>query len=86
MQIGRNLKELRERARLTQRELADRAKVSLSIIFQIEQGARTDPRISTIAALADALGVDCRAFLEEPTAQPPQRRKPAPSTKRRPKG
>lgn len=51
------LKKLREAAKLSQKELAERAGVSVSIVFQSEQGQRIDPKMSTLVKLARALGV-----------------------------
>jgi transcriptional regulator with XRE-family HTH domain len=78
--FGGRLKKLREEAGLTQRELAERAEVSLSIVFQIEQGAKKDPRISTLVALAEALGVSVDELVgretEPPEPEPPKKRRP----------
>jgi transcriptional regulator with XRE-family HTH domain len=57
------LRELRNGAGWTQRELADRAGVSSGAICHWEQGIR-EPSITSLVALAQALGVDCQAFLE----------------------
>jgi transcriptional regulator with XRE-family HTH domain len=78
--FGERLKGLREEAGLTQRELAAKAEVSLSIVFQIEQGAKKDPRISTLVALAEALGVSMDELIgwepEPPEPEPPKKRRP----------
>ncbi len=50
------LKTLRQRAFLTQRELAQRAGLSEVTVNRLEQGKQT-ARISTIRKLAAALGV-----------------------------
>jgi transcriptional regulator with XRE-family HTH domain len=71
--FGARLKELRERAGLTQKELADRAGVSQRAVSHWEQGLR-EPSWSNVLALAGALGVDCRAFQEAPAAVPEPRR------------
>lgn len=60
------LKELRVGAGLTQEGLATRAKLSKAGIADLEQGRR-EPAWATVIALAEALGVTCQAFLEEPT-------------------
>src|SRR5947209_2365356 len=59
------LKELRERAGLTQKELAERAGLTKDGIAHLEQGRR-EPGWATVLALANALGVSCQAFAEEP--------------------
>jgi transcriptional regulator with XRE-family HTH domain len=55
--IALRLKELREIAGMSQQSLAVSAGVSVSLVSQIERGSRVDPRMSTITALATALGV-----------------------------
>jgi transcriptional regulator with XRE-family HTH domain len=57
--IARRVKELREKAGLTQQDLAIKSGLSVSNLSQIEQGKTPDPRMSTLLALASALGVDC---------------------------
>jgi len=55
--IGPQLRKLREQKQLTQQALAVAAGVSVSLVTQIEQGRTGDPRLSTLRALAGALGV-----------------------------
>jgi DNA-binding XRE family transcriptional regulator len=61
------LRELRERAGLTQKDLADRAGVSKATVADLEQG-RYAPSWPTVVALAEALRVECTAFLQQPQA------------------
>ena len=56
-------KNLREKAGLSQQELATKARLSGSQIAQIEQGKRSDMRVSTLLALAKALRVDAGVLL-----------------------
>jgi transcriptional regulator with XRE-family HTH domain len=71
------LKELREAAGLTQMQLADAAGLSQRAVSHWEQGLR-EPAWSNVVAMAEALGVDCRAFLKEPASTPaPKRGRPA---------
>jgi transcriptional regulator with XRE-family HTH domain len=72
--IKDKLKELRERAGLTQQELAFGSGLSTSIISQIEQGSTGNPRMSTVKALARALGVSADELIE--LDQPDEPRKP----------
>jgi transcriptional regulator with XRE-family HTH domain len=55
--IARRLKALRENAGMSQQCLAVSAGLSVSLVSQLERGSRADPRMSTITALATALGV-----------------------------
>jgi transcriptional regulator with XRE-family HTH domain len=71
--FGARLKELRERAGLTQKALADRAGLSQRAISHWEQGLRA-PSWSNVLALAAALEVDCLAFQEPPAEVPEPRR------------
>ena len=54
MSINKNLKELRLQRKLTQGELAERAKIELTQISRIERGA-SEPKLETIKKLAIAL-------------------------------
>ena len=60
--IGERLRRLRNGQRLTQRQLADRAGISLEAVWTIENG-RKHPRRSTALLLAQALGVDTATLL-----------------------
>lgn len=57
MPIAQRLKALREVAGMSQQSLAVSAGLSVSLVSQIERGSRADPRMSTLTALAVALGV-----------------------------
>jgi transcriptional regulator with XRE-family HTH domain len=77
------LKALREARGLTQKQLAERADLHLGAVFKLEQGKR-EPAWSTVLALAEALGVDCRAFAGEEPA-PEAKAGPGGEGKRAPK-
>lgn len=51
------LRALRERAGLTQEQLASKSGVQQTTISQLELGKVRDPQYSTVAALAFALGM-----------------------------
>lgn len=55
VQFGRNLKAARISAGLTQRELAARAGVALSLIIRIESGL-CDPDLRLVGSLAKCVG------------------------------
>jgi len=57
------LREARSRAGLTQRELAERARTSQSVVARIE-GGRTDPSLGTLARLVSACGFEVFTVLE----------------------
>ena len=63
--IAVRVKTLREEVGMSQQELATRAGLSMSLIAQIEQGKKADPKMSTLQALAKALSVDCTALMDE---------------------
>ncbi len=67
MPILSRLRELREDALLSQRDLAERAGVSQTTIVHAEQGR--DVRFVTVRKLAEALGVPA-----EELVKPPRRR------------
>ncbi len=60
-QVGALVRHHRERAGLTQTELADRANKSLETIGKVERGA-VAPSFDTLAELAEVLGVPVRDF------------------------
>lgn len=66
--LGRRLRQLRDARQLTQGELAELAHLDTSYISQIENGHR-DPSLTSLGALADALGMSLAEFLavDEPT-------------------
>jgi transcriptional regulator with XRE-family HTH domain len=68
--LGERIRQRRRDAGLSQQGLAVAAGLSISVIAQLEQGQRDDPRVSTLAAIARALGVrlDVLAGIE-PAAQ-----------------
>jgi transcriptional regulator with XRE-family HTH domain len=55
--LAGKVKALRESKGMTQQDLAHAADLSMSIISQIEQGKRPDPRVSTLRGIANALQV-----------------------------
>lgn len=63
--LARKVKQLREAAGLSQQALAVRAGLSVSVVSRLEQGAHEDPRLSTIRAIAEALGVGVDDLLVE---------------------
>ncbi len=77
--IALRVKELREKAALTQQDLAIKSGLSVSNLSQIEQGKTPDPRMSTLLALAGALGVDCDTLTGKADGRP---RKGSPEKKK----
>lgn len=63
--IAYRLQTLREAAKMSQQEVADKSELSLSLIAKMEQGRKADPRASTILALAGALGVRPGELIED---------------------
>jgi transcriptional regulator with XRE-family HTH domain len=55
--LGRRVSRLRQARRLTQDALARLAGLSPAVVAAVEQGARRDPRLSTVLRLAAALRV-----------------------------
>jgi DNA-binding XRE family transcriptional regulator len=62
--IGPVLKSLREKAGMTQEQLAEKAGVPVATIRDLEQGRRTDPAWSTICKLATGLEVDLNTLAQ----------------------
>ncbi|MHB1422106.1 MAG: helix-turn-helix transcriptional regulator [Gemmataceae bacterium] len=72
------LRELREKAELTQEGLARLANLSTATIVKLERESKEqDPSWSTVQALADALGVSTEAFRVQatPPAEPAKKSK-----------
>ena len=59
------LRELREKAGLTQEGLAEASGLTRDGIAHLEQGRRS-PAWETVLAVAKALGVECTAFTADP--------------------
>jgi transcriptional regulator with XRE-family HTH domain len=74
-QIGARLRALRRAQGISQQELAMRAGISMSVVFQMEQGVKKDPRLSTVAALAEGLGIPVGQLAEELTREEKEPRK-----------
>jgi transcriptional regulator with XRE-family HTH domain len=85
------LRELRAGVGLTQEQLAEKAGVKRDAVARWERGNR-EPSWSNVVALADALGVSCDAFRQEPAALPgphrgrPRKATPAQAAPKRPRG
>jgi transcriptional regulator with XRE-family HTH domain len=69
--IGEQLKAWRTVRGLSQRALAERAGVVYPLVARLELG-QTDPRLSTLKRLAEALGIDVVDLL----TGPPQAKRP----------
>ena len=64
--IGANIKHYREQAKLTQVQLAERAKISISYLSNIEAaGCDKSLSISVLNQIANALGVEISEFFKE---------------------
>lgn len=63
--IGRRINGLRTGAGVTLQDLSNRAGVSISVLSKLESGKIADPRISTVFALARALGVAGEELVRE---------------------
>jgi DNA-binding XRE family transcriptional regulator len=69
--IGNRVRSVRKRRGLTQKELADLADLSVSLVRKLEQGEKRDVRMETAHQLARALDVPTMHLLTE--APPPWR-------------
>lgn len=64
--IRNNIRKFRQDARLTQQELADKAKISISYLTKIEaESCNKSLSISTLNQIANALGIEITEFLRE---------------------
>jgi transcriptional regulator with XRE-family HTH domain len=61
--IGARLRQARNERGLTREQLAERAGVGADIIAKLEQGQRESARVTTLSALANALGISLSGLL-----------------------
>ncbi|MCO6010091.1 helix-turn-helix domain-containing protein [Actinoallomurus purpureus] len=76
LSIGDRLKVARRHAEQTQEQLAERSGVNVDTIRKLEQGQRQSARVSTMNALANALGIETSALLFGVAEQEPARQDP----------
>ena len=67
-EIGRKLKDLRQRNGLTQQELADRTELTKGFISQLERG-QVSPSVVTLMDLIECLGSTPAEFFKESTKE-----------------
>lgn len=64
--IGANIKHYREQAKLTQVQLAEQAKISISYLSKIEAaGCDKSLSISVLNQIANLLGIEINEFFKE---------------------
>ena len=63
--FAKNLKSLRDKADLSQQELASKAGLSTTTVYELENARVADIRLGTIVALARALGKPPLGLLNE---------------------
>lgn len=68
-QVGARVKQIRKARRLTQEQLAELAGLSDKFVGQVERG-QSNPTLTTLAALGDALGVGLVDLLGVDTDRP----------------
>ena len=68
--VGLRLKEARQRNKLTQKDLAEKAGLKQSYVFELESG-RTNISLRTLAKMADVLELDVRDLLPEGKSSTP---------------
>ncbi len=64
LEIGLRVRDLREKAGLTQTQLARRLKVSQQVISRLESGEVDNPTVSTLERIAKATGNNLRLEFE----------------------
>lgn len=68
--IGTNIKHYREQAKLTQVQLAEQAKISISYLSKIEAaGCNKSLSISILNQIANVLGLEISEFFKEADKQ-----------------
>lgn len=71
--LGEKLRELRTKEGLTLEKLADKAGLSKSYVWELENRESQRPSAEKLTALADALGVSAAYFIEEDVRAPEER-------------
>lgn len=62
--IGEIIKEVRLEKGMTQKDVADRASVSVAEICRLEKGERTNPSMQSVVSIFKAMNVDSVDFLK----------------------
>ncbi len=76
MELGSNIRRLRQARDLTLAQLASKAQITPSLLSQVERGV-ANPSLNSLRGIANALAVPLVAFFEEdPTTRPPIVRSP----------
>jgi transcriptional regulator with XRE-family HTH domain len=71
--LGEKLRELRKERQLTLEKLAERAGLSKSYLWELENRESQRPSAEKLTALADVLGVAATYFIEEDIRAPEER-------------
>ena len=71
--LGEKLRDLRKERKLTLEKLAERAGLSKSYLWELENRESQRPSAEKLTALGDALGVSTSYFLEEDARAPEER-------------
>jgi transcriptional regulator with XRE-family HTH domain len=71
--LGEKLRELRKERQLTLDKLAERAGMSKSYLWELENRESQRPSAEKLTALADVLGVAASYFFEEDVRAPEER-------------
>lgn len=69
MSIGQNIKAYRKKAKLTQKDLAEKAKMSRSYLADLEAD-RYNPSVETLKTLAEVLGIKSHVLMGEVADEP----------------
>lgn len=80
--IGANVRRFRERAHLTQEELAEAARIQSRYVQDIERARALQLSVVVLVAIADALDVDERALLRPAELQPARPGRPKKTTRK----
>jgi transcriptional regulator with XRE-family HTH domain len=62
---GRRLRQLRESQGLSREDLAQKAVIKSGIIYKLEKERDSNPKLKTLAAIANALGIPISELILE---------------------
>lgn len=61
--VGSRIRGLRQKAQLTQEQLARRVGITTHTVWRLENSSKINPRLQTLRAIARVLGVDISVLL-----------------------
>lgn len=61
--VGKNIEKIRKNRTMTQQDLAEKARIDLTTISELESGIR-NPSLKTLSNIASALGISLKTMFD----------------------